>query len=80
MCSVKLNRKLIGFELSPEYVQQSRKRIDAVSVGQPLDGAADPTLSAPSTSQGRALTETKKSRRKKAKTQPELTGVKGELT
>jgi hypothetical protein len=76
----KLNRKFIGFELSPEYVQQARKRIDAVSVGQSLDGAADPTLSAPSTSQGRVLDETKKSRRKKAKTQPELTGVKGEPT
>ena len=74
----KLNRHFIGFELSPEYAQQSRKRIDAVSVGQSLDGAADPTLSAPSTSQGRPLDKTKKRRGKKAKNQPELTGVEGE--
>ena len=74
----KLNRHFMGFELSPEYAQQSRKRIDAVSAGQSLDGAADPTLSAPSTSQGRPLDKTKKRRGKKAKNQPELTGVEGE--
>ena len=76
----KLNRNFMGFELSPEYAQQSRKRIDAVSVGQALDGAADPTLSAPSTSQGRPLDKTKKRRGKKDKKQSELTGVEGKST
>jgi len=71
----KLNRKFTGFELSPEYVQQSRKRIEGVSVGQPLDGAAEPTRSAPSTAQGRALDPAKKKQRKKSKPQPELTGI-----
>ena len=74
----KLNRHFLGFELSPEYVQQSRKRIDAVSAGQSLDGAPDPTLSAPSTSQGRPLDQTKKRSGKKVKNQPELTRVEGE--
>lgn len=74
----KLNRRFIGFELSPEYVQQSRQRIDNVTVGQPLDGAAEPTRSAPSTAEGRAVDPKKKPRRKKSKSQQELTGIEGD--
>ena len=73
----KLNRQFIGFELSPEYVQQARGRIESVEIGQPLDGAAEPTRSAPSTAQGRPLDAARKPRRKKAKAQQELTGIEG---
>ncbi len=45
----KLGRKWIGFELSPDYAQKIRARLKSVSVGQPLDGAAEPLLSAPAT-------------------------------
>ncbi len=51
----KLGRQFIGFELSPEYSELALKRIQRVSVGQSLDGAAEPTLSAPSTAEGRRL-------------------------
>ena len=76
----KLNRQFIGFELSPEYVQQARGRIESVEIGQPLDGAAEPTRSAPSTAPGRPLDTARKPRRKKAKAQQELTGIEGKTS
>ena len=51
----KLGRKFIGFELSAEYAKQALVRIETAIVGQPLEGAAEPTLSAPSTAEGRPL-------------------------
>ncbi len=45
----KLGRHWIGFELSQDYAQQSRERIERVWEGQPLDGAPEPLVSAPST-------------------------------
>jgi site-specific DNA-methyltransferase (adenine-specific) len=51
----KLGRKFIGFELSAEYAKQALMRIETAVVGQPLEGAAEPTLSAPSTAEGRSL-------------------------
>jgi len=51
----KLGRQFIGFELSQEYAELALERIQRVSVGQALDGAAEPTLSAPSTAAGRSL-------------------------
>jgi site-specific DNA-methyltransferase (adenine-specific) len=45
----KLGRTWIGFELSPNYVAQAQARLDTVSEGQPLEGAEEPTLSAPAT-------------------------------
>jgi site-specific DNA-methyltransferase (adenine-specific) len=49
----KLGRKWIGFEVSPNYVAQAQVRLDAASEGQPLEGAEEPTLSAPSTLAGK---------------------------
>jgi DNA modification methylase len=51
----KLGRQWLGFELSPQYVERVRKRLDAIQVGDPIDGAADPLTSAPSTAKGRRL-------------------------
>jgi len=45
----KLGRRWLGCELSAEYVKRGSDRLDAISVGDPLDGAPEPTMSAPAT-------------------------------
>jgi site-specific DNA-methyltransferase (adenine-specific) len=49
----KLGRKYLGFDLSPEYVQRGRDRLAQICIGDSLDGAAEPTLSAPATPAGK---------------------------
>lgn len=51
----KLGRQWVGCELSDEYVRAATARLSAISVGDSLDGPADPIASAPSTSNGRRL-------------------------
>ena len=63
----KLGRDYLGFELSANYVQKIQERLAAVQVGQPLDGAEEPTVSAPSTAQGRRLEDKPPKRKKKPK-------------
>ncbi|MCO6457799.1 MAG: site-specific DNA-methyltransferase [Pirellulaceae bacterium] len=72
----KLQRRFLGFELSENYVQQIRKRLDAVRPGDPLDGAPEPLVSAPSTQQGKRLDAGGRRPRKSpaAPSQPELFG------
>ncbi len=53
----KLGRRWVGFELSPTYAAQARARIDAASPGDPLQGAEEPTVSAPATPRGRKRRE-----------------------
>ena len=48
----KLGRKFIGFDLSEEYIRHGRSRLDSIRVGDRLDGAAEPLVSAPKTAQG----------------------------
>ncbi len=38
----KLDRRYLGFELSPDYVEAARKRLDAAQPGQDLEGGPDP--------------------------------------
>jgi site-specific DNA-methyltransferase (adenine-specific) len=45
----KLARRWLGFDLSPEYVERGRERLESIRVGDELDGAAEPTMSAPRT-------------------------------
>ncbi|MBP7936055.1 MAG: site-specific DNA-methyltransferase [Phycisphaerae bacterium] len=45
----KLARGFVGFELSKEYAERIRARLRTVKTGDPLDGAADPLTSVPST-------------------------------
>jgi DNA modification methylase len=45
----KLGRKWLGFELSPNYAAQTQARLDVTVEGQPLEGAEEPTVSAPRT-------------------------------
>jgi DNA modification methylase len=45
----KLQRQFVGFELSEDYVKRGRERIEAVAVGDRLEGAEEPKVSAPRT-------------------------------
>jgi site-specific DNA-methyltransferase (adenine-specific) len=57
----KLERRFLGFELSPQYAKQVQARLDAAAVGQPLEGAEEPRVSAPSTAAGKRREGDKKS-------------------
>ncbi len=65
----KLGRRYLGFELSSEYAKQVQDRLAAIHVNDPLDGAAEPLISAPSTAQGRKLEDVKPGA-KRRKSQP----------
>ncbi len=41
----KLGRSYLGFEISKDYVSQSRKRLQRIQQGNPLDGAENPLAS-----------------------------------
>jgi DNA modification methylase len=45
----KLGRQYLGCELSANYAQWANRRLNQVDVGDPLEGPADPLLSAPPT-------------------------------
>ncbi|MCE9531553.1 MAG: site-specific DNA-methyltransferase, partial [Planctomycetes bacterium] len=45
----KLGRRWLGFELSPDYRKQALARVEKTVVGQPLEGAPEPVVSAPKT-------------------------------
>lgn len=45
----KLGRRYLGFDLSSEYVEHGKRRLDSICVGDRLDGSAEPLLSAPKT-------------------------------
>jgi site-specific DNA-methyltransferase (adenine-specific) len=45
----KLGRRWLGFELSENYAARAQARLNATTEGQPLNGAADPKVSAPPT-------------------------------
>lgn len=51
----KLGRQFVGFELSTEYADGIRQRLQAIQPGDPLAGPENPLYSAPSTSAGRRL-------------------------
>ncbi len=58
----KLNRQVVGFELSEEYAKAGAVRLAEVSSGDELTGAPEPTMSAPSTWQKRSTRPTKSKR------------------
>lgn len=56
----KLNRQYLGYELSTEYAERAKERLTSITIGDDLDGAANPLLSAPSTKNGRRLKRSKR--------------------
>jgi len=61
----KLGREFIAYELSDEYAKLGRKRLKKADVGDRLEGAEEPKVSAPAT-------ESKQAKRKRDKTQLSL--------
>lgn len=53
----KMGRRYLGFELSADYVEKIDQRLAKITAGDPLEGAAEPLVSAPSTAEGRRLDE-----------------------
>jgi DNA modification methylase len=51
----KLGRSFLGCELSESYAARVTERLSTISAGDPLDGAAEPLKSAPTTKNGRRL-------------------------
>ncbi|MFP6649013.1 MAG: DNA methyltransferase [Pirellulaceae bacterium] len=51
----KLRRQFLGYEISADYVEAIRKRLESIKPGDALDGAPEPLMSAPSTDKGRKL-------------------------
>ena len=49
----KLGRSYLGFDLSEEYVERGRARLEAIGAGDSMEGSAEPTLSAPATPAGK---------------------------
>ncbi len=66
----KLGRRFLGFELSKEYSERIEHRLERIRPGDPLDGAAEPLVSAPNTANGRRLDQSgpcKKEKRQRGK-------------
>jgi DNA modification methylase len=53
----KLGRQFIGFELSESYAKAINERLARTQAGDPLSGAEDPKVSAPSTAKGKRRKE-----------------------
>lgn len=49
----KLGRGFLGFEISEEYATRGLARLASIRSGDPLDGAAEPLLTAPATPKGK---------------------------
>lgn len=45
----KLGRRYVGYDLSADYVKLGRERLGSIKVGDKLNGAPEPTMSAPTT-------------------------------
>jgi len=43
----KLNRRYLGFELSPDYAREAKRRLDRIKIGTPLDGSENPLAQTP---------------------------------
>jgi DNA modification methylase len=53
----KLGRRYLGFDLSPQYIEHGTSRLASITPGDPLDGSAEPTMSAPTTANGKQRKE-----------------------
>jgi DNA modification methylase len=71
----KLGRRYLGFELSADYVEKIEQRLSRIRAGDPLEGAEEPLISAPSTAEGRRLDE-RQAATKRKKDRPATTQQK----
>ncbi len=53
----KLGRNYLGFELSKDYVARGQARLENVALGDRLEGAPEPLVSAPLTREGKSLVD-----------------------
>jgi site-specific DNA-methyltransferase (adenine-specific) len=60
----KLRRRFLGFEISQDYCEKVRRRLAQSQPGDPLEGAAEPLVSAPSTTEGRKLEDVREAPRR----------------
>lgn len=60
----KLGRRYLGFELSDQYFQMGMQRLESISVGDRLEGAEEPKVSAPATNSPQAVKVGERRRRK----------------
>jgi site-specific DNA-methyltransferase (adenine-specific) len=60
----KLGRRFLGFELSKQYADNVEERLARIRSGDPLDGAPEPLVSAPSTANGITLKEREQNRKR----------------
>ena len=63
----KLGRHFLGFEISQKYARNVEKRLSSIRSGDPLEGAPEPLVSAPSTADGITLKEREQNRRRGAR-------------
>jgi DNA modification methylase len=56
----KLGRRCLGFDISEDYVRRGIERLARARVGDALEGAANPLVSAPSTSNGKPIRRPRK--------------------
>jgi site-specific DNA-methyltransferase (adenine-specific) len=63
----KLGRQYMTFELSTEYAQRIEERLAAIEPGMALNGSPEPTVSAPSTADGKKLDDKQQRPKKKSK-------------
>ena len=79
----KLARRFLGFELSKQYTEKIQQRLKRIRAGDPLDGAPEPLVSAPSTVNGRRLDDKlngkPKSKKRAAGKKPGLNGKQRDL-
>lgn len=54
----KLGRKFLGFDLSEQYITRGLERLAGIQTGDALDGSPEPTMSAPTTANGKRRPET----------------------
>ncbi len=72
----KLGRRHFSFELSSDYVERGTARLMAVSEGDRLEGAAEPTVSAPATNSEQAkMARKRKAHQQKAASEPTNDGL-----
>ncbi len=65
----KLGRNFFGFELSEDYAKRGMQRVEAVEVGERLEGAEEPKVSAPTTASRKSRTKRTATSKKQLKMQ-----------